>query len=464
MSAESNVMHLPEKFVERMTSELGADQATMLCEALAQEPTTSVRLNVAKMPQSKWECRRVPWSENGYLLDERPQFTYDTDFHAGAYYVQEASSQFAGYILASVVGGKAECRGLRLLDMCAAPGGKSTHYATLVGEEGLVVANEINRGRAAILADNARKWGLGNMVVTCNDSSHIAAFEEWFDVVAVDAPCSGEGMFRKLDEACEQWSEANVAMCAMRQWEILQNAFCSLKAGGVLLYSTCTFNRSEDEDILQRLCEEYGEELCEAPIVDVDADWGVVVGRVGPFQTFRFFPHKVKGEGMFMAVAIKDGVGSRCRTPKARRKAITAIDRSAESEVKRWVKNPSDMCFYQAGDTIYGCSKNHFSEIEALSSSLTVIYSGVAMGQIFKGKLKPDGALALYVGLNREVLPNVEISEEVAVEYLRRHDIDANPFEQGLNLVVCRRMALGFVKRVGARVNNMYPMSLRILK
>ena len=168
----------------------------------------------------------MPWSENGYLLDERPQFTYDTDFHAGAYYVQEASSQFAGYILASVVGGKAECRGLRLLDMCAAPGGKSTHYATLVGEEGLVVANELNRGRAAILADNARKWGLGNMVVTCNDSSHIAAFEEWFDVVAVDAPCSGEGMFRKLDEACEQWSEANVAMCAMRQWEILQNAFC----------------------------------------------------------------------------------------------------------------------------------------------------------------------------------------------------------------------------------------------
>ncbi len=464
MSADNNTMHLPEKFVERMVTELGADEAAKLCEALGEEPTTSVRLNCEKILQPKWECRQVPWSRAGYQLDERPLFTYDTDFHAGAYYVQEASSQFAGHVLASAFGGEDMCRGLRVLDVCAAPGGKSTHYASLVGEEGIVVANEINRGRAAVLADNARKWGLGNMVVTCNDSSHLTPFEEWFDAVAVDAPCSGEGMFRKSDDACEQWSEANVAMCAMRQWEILQNVFGSLKVGGALIYSTCTFNRSEDEEILQRMCDEYGDELCEAPVVAVDADWGVVVGRVGVFQTFRFFPHKVKGEGLFMAVALKAGVASRRKTPKARRRAITSVDRKAEQELNRWIERSFEMSFYQAGDTIYGCRKEHFADIEALSSSLSVIYSGVAMGQIFKNKLKPDGALALYVSFRRDMVPCVEVGDDLAVEFLRRHDIDATLFEQGLNLVVCKGQALGFVKRVGARVNNMYPMSLRILK
>ena len=164
------------------------------------------------------------------------------------------------------------------------------------------------------------------------------------------------------------------------------------------------------------------------------------------------------------AVAKKSGEDSRRRIPKARRKVITSVDRAAEQELKRWVKNPAEMAFYQAGEMIYSCCKAHFADIEALSSSLSVIYSGVAMGQIFKGKLKPDGALALYVDMNREALPCTDIDQEVAVEYLRRHDIDASPFEQGLNLVTSRDQALGFVKRVGNRVNNLYPMSLRILK
>ena len=201
-------MRLPEPFAERMRRELGAEEAERLFVALNDEPSVAVRLNPRKAMAEKWGGRGVPWSRDGYVLAERPSFTLDPDFHAGAYYVQEAASQFAGYILAEAAGGAEACRGMRVLDMCAAPGGKSTHYASLVGREGLVVANEINRGRAAVLADNARKWGAGNMVVACNDSARVAAFEEWFDAVAVDAPCSGEGMFRKSEEACAQWSEA----------------------------------------------------------------------------------------------------------------------------------------------------------------------------------------------------------------------------------------------------------------
>lgn len=458
-------MRLPEQFILRMQRELGPTEADALCAALETEPSTSVRLNPAKMEEQKWGGKRIAWSDYGYLLGERPAFTLDPDFHAGAYYVQEASSQFAGYIVSAAVGGAEACRGLRVLDMCAAPGGKSTHYATLVGESGLVVANEINRSRAAVLADNARKWGLGNMVVTCNDSAHVADFEEWFDVVAVDAPCSGEGMFRKSDEACEQWSEANVAMCAERQWEIVQNAFRALKSGGVLMYSTCTFNRSEDEDVVRRVCEEFGDELEAVDDIAVGEDWGVVTGREGAFQTFRFFPHRLTGEGMFMAVARKAGLAtSRRRIPKARRKAMEAVDKRSVQELSRWVEDSSQMRFFAAGETLYGCRAEHYDEVEALAGSLAVIYSGVAMGQIFKGKLKPDGALALYAGVNHDAVACCEVDEESALKFLRKQDMDAAQFSEGVNMVLYGGRPLGFVKRVGARINNMYPNSLRILK
>lgn len=458
-------MRLPEQFIQRMQRELGAEEAEALCAALETEPSTSVRLNPAKMAEQKWGGGRVAWSDYGYLLGERPAFTLDPDFHAGAYYVQEASSQFAGYIVSMAVGGAEACKGLRVLDMCAAPGGKSTHYATLVGERGLVVANEINRSRAAVLTDNARKWGLGNMVVTCNDSARVADFEEWFDVVAVDAPCSGEGMFRKSDEACEQWSEANVAMCAERQWEILQNAFRSLKPGGVLLYSTCTFNRTEDEDVVGRACEEYGDELLAVDNIPIGDDWGVVTGREGVFQTFRFFPHRLTGEGMFMAVARKAGLAtSRRRMPKARRKVMEAVDKRTAQELSRWVKESEQMRFFAAGDTLYGCRKEHYDEVEALAGTLAVIYSGVAMGQVFKGKLKPDGALALYAGVNHDAVACCEVDEQEALKFLRKQDMDAAQFSEGVNMVLYGGRPLGFVKRVGARVNNMYPNSLRILK
>ena len=458
-------MQLPERFVERMRQELGEAEAAALCEALATEPSTAIRLNTPKMSCPPFEAEAVPWSADGYTLPERPAFTLDPAFHAGAYYVQEASSQFAGYILSQAVGGRAQCEGLRVLDVCAAPGGKSTHYASLVGEHGLVVANEINRSRAAVLADNARKWGLGNMVVTCNDSAHLGDYEEWFDVVAIDAPCSGEGMFRKSEEACEQWSEANVRMCADRQWEIVENVFDTLRPGGVLIYSTCTFNRDEDEALVQRICDEWGEAIEPAQEVDVVDEWGAVVGRVGAFQTFRFFPHRVKGEGMFMAVARKAGVStSRRRMPKARREVIAAVEKRSEQELSRWVKEPKRMRFFSAGDTIYACWAEHYDEIKALSSRLAVIYSGVALGQIFKGKLKPDGALAFYVGLNRDAVATAELSLDEALQFLRKQDMSAEPFVEGVNMVLYKGLPLGFVKRVGGRVNNMYPASLRILK
>lgn len=459
-------MTLPAKFVERILCDLGAAEGRALCEALDGPSPVCVRLNPAKcagdreqLLQRLGAVEQVPWSADGWYLAARLQFTLDSDFHAGAYYVQEPSSQFVGYLLRSV-----PIAGARILDLCAAPGGKTTLYASLAGAEGLVVANEIDRRRAQVLADNVRKWGTGNVAVTCCEPQRLGDFEAWFDVVAVDAPCSGEGMFRKDEQARAEWSEGNVRQCAARQDGILREAWRALKPGGLLLYSTCTFNRDEDEGALERLLAWAGEEVAEAGEVPVDEAWGVVCGRVGMFRTYRFYPHKTRGEGFFAAVARKaPDAGGRTRTPKACRAIFTAVDKAASAELARWVVLQEQMRFSLVADTCYGWYSAQAGAVKTLAEALPVIYSGVAMGQIFKGRLRPDAALAFFTGLDRGALPSADPSEEEVLRFLRRQEIAAAPFAEGLNLVCARGRALGFVKRIGARVNNMYPNSLRII-
>ncbi len=463
-----SVIPIPIPFEIQLRRELSEHDAQSLIEALDGEPTIAIRVNPYKMTSldevgEKWgeTIEQVPWSRYGFYLSDRPQFTFDSAFHAGAYYVQEASSQFVGHILSTL-----ELDGRRILDTCAAPGGKTTLYSTLVGHEGLVVAAELNRGRASVLADNARKWGLGNIVVVNSDAKQLSQFESYYDVVAVDAPCSGEGMFRKMDVAREEWSEANVAQCVERQREILQSAWQSLKAGGTLIYSTCTFNRMENEGVLEWFEEWTDGEVSEYDEVECDGEWGIVCGEVGSFQTFRFFPDRARGEGFFVAVARKRyDVGGRVRMPKGRKTIFSPLSRVDLAECARWVEQPERMSFYLIGDTIYGYYIEQMDAVKRLAESLNVIYSGVAIGQIFKGKMSPDGALALFAGVNREATSVVALGDEDIITYLRRGEVAADRFEEGINLVTDKAgYAVGYVKRIGARVNNRYLNSLRILK
>lgn len=454
---------LPSLFCERVVRDLGATEGEALCRALDTPSPTAVRLHPQKGAPIPSE-EPIPWSERGYYLPERPSFTLDPAFHAGAYYVQEASSQFVGRLLA-----RESLRGARLLDLCAAPGGKSTLYATLVGREGLVVANEVDRRRVQILSDNVRKWGTGNIVVTTNEAADFDSLEGWFDCVAVDAPCSGEGMFRRLKESREEWSEGGVVQCAAIQREILRSAWRALKPGGVLLYSTCTFNRTEDEESLRDLLawlEMEGEEIEAVAEIPEAETWGIVTGEVGPFHTYRFYPHRAKGEGFFAAVARKGGEERAARPHKGKRRGLSPIqpvDRQQMQTLSSWVEEPEQMAFYRAGEMLYGCWQGARGWIEELSERLRVVYAGVALGEIFKGKLKPDGALALFVGLNLKALPQTTLGREEALEYLRKGELKAEAFTEGMNLVLWEQYPLGFAKRIGNRVNNLYPNSLRIL-
>ena len=450
---------LPVAFKELMRKQLGAEEAEHLFEALDSVSPVAVRLNPAKCGDAGvWsDGEAIAWSRNGRKLKERPSFTLDTAFHAGAYYVQEAASQFIDHIVAGE-----PLQGKRVLDMCSAPGGKTTIYSTAVGVDGLVVANEYVRSRANILADNVRKWGMGNVLVTNNAPEHIAQFEGWFDLVAVDAPCSGEGMFRKEEVAREEWSIDAVKMCAARQLSIVREAWQSLKAGGLFIYSTCTFNDEEDEGLLRTFIDEMGDVFEPSQRVEIDDAWGVVRGEVGAFQTFRFFPHKTDSEGLFVAVARKAEATTQ-RTPKARKKVMQEVDKVSRRELMRWLQDADQYAFAMVADTIYAYRTEQFKAVQALSEGLTAIYSGVAMGQIFKGKLKPDWALSQYVGLNRDAVAVEELDEQRALDYLRKKDIAVGDMVEGMNLMTHNGRALGFAKKVGARCNNLYPNSLKIM-
>ena len=450
---------LPVAFTERMRKQLGAEEAERLFSALEGVSPVAVRLNPAKCGETGvWsDGEAIGWSKNGRKLKERPSFTLDTAFHAGAYYVQEAASQFIDHIISNE-----ELQGKRVLDMCSAPGGKTTIYSTAVGEDGLVVANEYVRSRANVLADNVRKWGMGNVLVTNNAPEHIAQFEGWFDVVAVDAPCSGEGMFRKEEVAREDWSEEAVKMCVARQLSIVREAWQSLKAGGLFIYSTCTFNDEEDEGVLRTFIEESGDVFEPSQKVEIEDEWGIVRGEVGAFQTFRFFPHKTDSEGLFVAVARKAEPTTQ-RTPKARKKVMQEVDKTTRKELSAWLKGAENYTFAMVADTIYAYRTEQFKAVQALSEGLTAIYSGVAMGQVFKGKLKPDWALSQFVGLERKAVAVAELDDERALDYLRKKDIAVGDMAEGMNLLTHNGRALGFAKKVGARCNNLYPNSLKIL-
>lgn len=456
-----SVLH--SDFVAQLSAELGDHQAALLVDALMNSPQpTSVRLNPHKAIGTMPEGKQVAWCEWGRYLPERPRFTVDPHFQAGRYYVQEAASMFVGHLLVEALEGDIP-QGIRVLDMCAAPGGKSTLYSSIVGDKGVVVANEVIRTRASVLADNVMRWGVGNTVVTSNDPSHFGSLEGWFDVVAVDAPCSGEGMFRKSEEAREEWSPDNVRLCAARQRRIMADAWKALRPGGVFIYSTCTFNRTENEDNMAWLAEEFE---CEHIDIECPEEWGIVRTVADVAECFHFYPHRTTGEGLFAAVVRKGGESrGNSRPPKARKSPFGVVDKQSAAMVGKYIDKQAQVYLATIGENIYAYPQAHWDDIKVVCEQMSAIYSGVRVGQLFGKKFKPDHALALSTIVNPTATPTVELSLEDAIHYFRREELGTvGELTDGLNLLLFEGAPIGYTKRIGPRTNSLMPKELRIFQ
>lgn len=290
--------NLPSEFIERTRQLMGEAECTALCRALQADEPVSIRTNTGKNAPAPPQAHPVPWTDNGFYLNRRPAFTFDPLFHAGFYYVQEAASMFIAQAVRRYVN-----RPVVMLDLCAAPGGKSTLVRNCLPQGSLLVANEVMRARSQVLAENLIKWGNPEVIVTNNDPADFSRLEERFDVILTDVPCSGEGMFRKDDRAISEWSSEGVELCWKRQRRIVADIWPCLKQGGILIYSTCTFNREENEDNVAWIASTLGAEVLP---VDTETEWGITGNLTGEdFPVYRFLPHHTSGEGLFVAVLRK---------------------------------------------------------------------------------------------------------------------------------------------------------------
>ncbi|PRY15658.1 16S rRNA C967 or C1407 C5-methylase (RsmB/RsmF family) [Pontibacter ummariensis] len=449
-------MELPISFTDRMQRLLGPEYKDFLA-ALQQPSPVSIRLNKAKFAGQP-ALVRVPWASHGYYLPERPSFTLDPLLHAGAYYVQEASSMFLEQALRQAVD---LGQPLQVLDLCGAPGGKSTHIASLISKESLLVSNEVIRSRASILAENIMKWGAGNVLVTSNDPRDFGKLPNFFDVMVVDAPCSGEGMFRKDVQAISEWSDENVNLCAQRQQRILMDVWEALKPGGVLVYSTCTWNEQENEQNIAWLADQ---EQAESIRLNLEPAWGAVPTELNGVEGYRFYPHRVQGEGFFMAVVRKAGASGDTLTGKSRKKKYK-LNRAGKKEqalVQDWLLEPDRFEWVQHGDVISALPAHLFEAADEVYQQLYVVYAGIEVAEVKGKKLKPLQGLALSQHLHREAFAKEELSLEQALRYLRKEDISVGGQGSNWLLLTYQDLALGWAKQVGNRLNNYYPKEWRI--
>jgi 16S rRNA C967 or C1407 C5-methylase (RsmB/RsmF family)/NOL1/NOP2/fmu family ribosome biogenesis protein len=461
------VKKLPAGFLASLEGIEGFDREAMEAVHADAAQVTSLRFNPLKpvnevAAQNSFFAKegagsvlgeKVPWAQDAYYLQRRPSFTFDPFFHAGCYYVQEASSMFLEQALSQLADLSAP---LRVLDLCAAPGGKSTHLQSLITSQSLLVSNEVIRARTNILTDNIVKWGARNTIVTNNDPSVFSSLRGWFDVLLVDAPCSGSGLFRRDADAMDEWSENNVQLCSQRQKRILADALPALKEGGLLVYSTCSYSREEDEAIGGWLIQSFGMEPLSLNMAD---EWKIVKtsGEAGA-KGYRFFPDKIKGEGFFLSCFRKTESESEPRYRTARPDMATAKERAI---IQPWLNE--DCTLIRDNDVFFALPETLMEDHNQLQSLLRIAYKGVAVGRIMKDRLVPEHALALS-SLVSDNISFTELDYTEAIRYLQRGELAISPQQKGWQRVRYAGEYLGWINALGNRVNNYYPKELRILK
>jgi len=447
---------LPPALVKRLNEQYNFEEELFFKVHEEGETVTSVRINPFKDANIFAEAEQVPWSSYGRYLDTRPSFIADPLFHAGCYYVQEASSMFIEHILREHVSLDDD---LRILDLCAAPGGKSTLIASLISKDSLLVSNEIIRSRVNVLSDNLTKWGILNSVVSNNDPKDFSRLEGYFDVLVVDAPCSGSGMWRKDPGTVNEWSESNVQLCSQRQQRILADALPSLKKGGLLIYSTCSYSAEENEAVADWLSASFAVSSLR---VSTEQEWNIVETTSPEHKCYgyRFYPHKVRGEGFFVSCFRKEE-GS-VEGPPVNFKPVK-VSKNDQSIIRNCLSENEDIAVIPVKEGYSVINARHTADVQLLQSKLYLKKSGLYAGKIIGKDLIPEHDLALSLSLS-DSLSRAELSYDQAIAYLRKDELRLNDARTGWCLMCYKGYPLGWAKVLPNRVNNYLPKELRILK
>lgn len=457
-------MLLPQQFIDNIASLTDADpRINGLIEALTTTPpSVSVRFNRAKVTDLPDNVAGeplgtpVPWCPAGRHLDNRPLFTLDPAIHQGLYYVQDASSMFISHVIHSLT---ADTVGpIVYLDACAAPGGKTTAAIDALPAGSLVVANEWDYRRAEILRENITKWGYPSAVVTRGDTKRYSKLRSTFDIIAADVPCSGEGMMRKDAEAVSQWSPALVEQCAARQREIIDNLWPALKPGGYLIYSTCTFNLTENEEMVNYILDTYDAESVPIPVADFPAILPAISHQPSAINSYRFMPHRVDGEGLFMAVVRKTGDRNEARRDKTKEARPARLP----FRIPEWI--PGQLSLILEDDTLYGIPTQWKPLVDKMLQHLDIIMPGIELATVKGRDLIPSQGLAMSTMLDRSNVTSIDVDRDTALAYLRRDTVTI-PADtpRGPVLLTYADYPLGWVKNIGNRANNLYPAQWRIL-
>ncbi|MEX1188359.1 MAG: hypothetical protein WED33_03815 [Bacteroidia bacterium] len=407
----------------------------------------SVRLHPLKGKNLFQELPKVPWADAGRYLASRPDFTLDPKFHAGAYYVQEAASMSLETVLEQLVNTENEpC----ILDLCAAPGGKSTLIASFLNGKGTLLCNEVIKTRAGILKENLDRWGYANVLVSNNDPKQFSRLNSRFDVIVIDAPCSGSGMFRKDPSTMSHWSEEAVEHCVMRQIRIVNDVWPALKPDGILIYSTCSYSFQEDEGIIESLISDGKAEL--VAVDKLSAEDSIIKTELG----YRFYPHLSKSEGLFISVVRKTKGDLENLHPPIKSRLL-------QIDIASLIAQPSSFSQHKnhLGENLV--SNDLLNHLYAFEKHLHLLKTGVLSGELKGNKFIPNHELAMFTGLNPEI-QSIELDLETALRFLKKEALPNNYGLTGLTLIKYLGLPIGWGNALPNRINNGLPKSWRIRK
>jgi len=441
---------LPSQFLNSLKSLALPDEEGFLRVHESGEQVTSIRFNPFKPCVPEFEtANRVPWTTQGFYLKTRPSFTQDPLFHAGCYYVQEAGSMFLEYALSKTFALKQD---LKILDLCAAPGGKSTILNSMMSEGSLLVSNELIQNRAQTLAYNLSKWGKTNSIVSNNTAEQFETLPGYFDILVVDAPCSGSGLFRKQEDAMDEWSPEHVNSCSIRQKNILNSGLKSLKEEGLLFYSTCSYSIEENEGIVEWLVQEKGMEVVD---IKVDPAWGIVQNDKG----LRFYPHLLKSEGFFCSLMVKRENAVEKRQRVHLKNTVT----DKEKKLLEVYAKTEGLELLKKNEKYYLLNRACFEFLQLPVQGFYFRKAGVCLGELKNQDLIPEQELALSLSISEQV-HKVELTKETALAYLRKENFSLASEHKGLVCFTHQKHGIGWGKVLSNRINNYLPPQLRILK